>query len=89
MRQKLLEVERTAKEPRTTCVAIVLVERDHCLRCGSEDLEKIVVGQLPLLRHGGYGAVRQTTITLCNEPCGWSFVSDITEVRPPRRDEVA
>jgi hypothetical protein len=86
MSMGLLGVERTPSpsELWKGTLAIVLVDRDRCLRCGGNTVT-YAYGQLPLFRSHGYGAVKQTTITICQQVgCEWNFVSDVTEVNPRR-----
>ncbi|HEX9992487.1 MAG TPA: hypothetical protein VGB14_06145 [Acidimicrobiales bacterium] len=40
--------------------------------------------ETPLLRHGGYGAARETTTVFC-DGCGWSLVVAVSEVHPGPR----
>lgn len=54
-----------------------------CPACGAP-LDTETAGQLPLLRHGGYGATRSTTTVTCSR-CTWSLVTVVAEERPPRR----
>lgn len=82
MSQRLLDVERIRRPKWTGSVALVILDRDHCLRCRSETVERRVA-QPALLRHGGYGATKKTTFRFCPE-CRWFFISDVTEVRPER-----
>lgn len=83
---RLLHVDRTAA-PRSRCTDLVPLERDVCLDCGAETRTESF-GQLPLIRHGGYGACETTTWQVCTS-CRWVRVRDVTETRPPRRAGVA
>ena len=58
-----------------------LVVRDPavCPDCGG-GLERLTVGEPPLLRHGGYGALLRTVVRWCR--CGYRLVVDRSEVRP-------
>jgi hypothetical protein len=60
-------------------VALVPLDPDRCPDCGLRT-EVDVTGQPALFFHGGYGAVRTTTVRWC--PCGWTLTTDITETRP-------
>lgn len=83
---KLLDVERKPSPSQSWrgSLAVVLVDRDKCLRCDS-NIVTFAYGQLPLFRSHGYGAVEQTTISICQRPgCEWNFISDVTEVNPRR-----
>lgn len=48
----------------------------------------VTVAEPPLFRHGGYGAVRQTTSRVClatvagTSRCGWRVTTDVSEVNP-------
>lgn len=82
MPDRILDVERKRRPAWRGTLAIVLVARDACLRCGGNVVE-FAYGQLPLFRSHGYGAVQQTTLMIC-QVCDWNFVSDVTEVNPRR-----
>lgn len=75
-----------APKRRGTTTALVLVGTDRCPACtgpvAAEHRE-----ELPLLRHGGYGASRSTTRLHCQDltTCGWSLDTAIAEHRPPRQ----
>ncbi len=79
MKARLLDVERTGQKW-TGSLEIVPVAWDACLRCDGE-LEEWAYGQLPLFRSHGHGAVRRTTLRVC-QACSASFIVDITEVNP-------
>jgi hypothetical protein len=82
--QRLLDVDRPKRERWTGGRAIVLVERERCLRCGGE-LHELSFGQLPLFRSHGHGAVTETTLLICKTRfCEWTFVARVTEVNPRR-----
>lgn len=44
-------------------------------------LEVSTIGEVPLFRHGGYGAMLLTTRGVC-PACRWSIVRQVQEVRP-------
>lgn len=74
---RLFEVE--AKERWTGSRALVVLAPDACPSCGGPlDVES--VDQRPLLRHGGYGAAKRTTMRHCR--CGWRMQSESSEVKP-------
>lgn len=75
---RMLDVEVTAKR-RGTTKELVAIEPGTCPACGSS-LEHESTGQLPLIRHGGYGAVQQRTMAYC--VCGWSLLRAVSEVNP-------
>jgi rRNA maturation protein Nop10 len=61
-------------------VTLITIDPDTCPVCGSElGLEQ--VDQLPLVRHGGYGAARRTITRHCPD-CGYSLNHVVTETRP-------
>lgn len=71
------------RRPRWTgSTALVLVGHETCPSCGAAT-EDDVAGQLPLLRHGGHGAVATVRRRRCTT-CTWSLVVEQTETRPPR-----
>lgn len=59
--------------------ALVPLPADTCPDCAMP-LDSETVDQRPLLRHGGYGAARRSTVRHCR--CGWRMVSEDSEVRP-------
>lgn len=65
-----------------------LVRRDPsaCPSCAGL-VTVVTVDEVPLFRHGGYGAVRRTTSRLCvaalaRGRCRWGMTVDVTEVSP-------
>lgn len=71
-------------ERRETSRELVCLEPGRCPVCGGPT-EVSVMGEVPLFRHGGYGAVRQSTTEFCVAPverCRWSLVREVTEVNP-------
>jgi predicted RNA-binding Zn-ribbon protein involved in translation (DUF1610 family) len=61
-------------------VTVEQVDLDRCPTCGTA-LGDQTVTEPALLRHGGYGASRETTVTAC-PGCGWHITRQINEVRP-------
>lgn len=61
-------------------MSLVLCDPEVCADCGGR-VETIRVGQLPLLRHGGYGAVCEDTLRVC-PCCGMTFHAQRQEVSP-------
>lgn len=59
--------------------ALVHVPSDRCPECG-EPTSSRTVDQPALIRHGGHGATERTTVRSC--PCGWSLVSERSEIKP-------
>lgn len=75
---RLLDAQRATGE-RPKCRDLVPMPRHECLTCGRETrVERM--GQLPLLRHGGHGAVRETTFRIC-DACRMVRVAQVQEVR--------
>ena len=60
--------------------ALALIPHDNCPDCGAI-LRTRTVAEPALLRHGGYGATRETTTRVC-DVCGWSHVPAAGEVAP-------
>jgi hypothetical protein len=58
---------------------LVALDPGACPDCGLP-VQVTAAGQLPLLRHGGYGATRRTSWRWC--PCGYLLTHEVTEVRP-------
>lgn len=79
---RIYDVDKKVRE-RTT-KALVPVSLNACPSCGCPDLDRTQVGEMALLRHGGYGATRSTTTLSCPR-CTWSLVVDVTET-DPRKD---
>lgn len=59
--------------------ALAVRDPTACPTCGGR-VETIHLTQAPLLRHGGYGAARRTSLRWC--PCGWDLIAETSEVRP-------
>lgn len=72
--------------------ALVPIDPAACPACGGM-VASVTVAEVPLFRHGGYGAVRETTSRLCvaalsrSSRCRWGLTVNVTEVNP--RQEVA
>lgn len=76
-RERLFDIE--GKERWTGSRSLVVLPPDACPECGS-GLDEETVDQRPLLRHGGYGAAKRTTMRHCR--CGWRMQSESSEVKP-------
>jgi len=63
-----------------TSTALVAIDPDCCPACGGETCSQ-TAEQGTLLRHGGYGAVRETSRRWCPS-CGWSIVSAVALTNP-------
>ena len=67
--------------------ALVPTDPDACPSCGGM-VRTVSVAEVPLFRHGGYGAVRTTTSRLCvmaldrASRCRWGMTVDVTETNP-------
>lgn len=72
----------TAKTRWTGSRALVPIDRATCPSCGGH-LREIRMTELALLRHGGYGASRETVSVSCVR-CPWLLVVEVSEVRPDR-----
>jgi len=65
-----------------TGTALACTDPDACPSC-TEAVGELTMTEAPLLRHGGYGAARATTLRWCRDPdCGWWLVTDVSEVDP-------
>lgn len=60
--------------------ALVHVGHERCPSCGLPAEDDPVAEQLPLLRHGGYGASTVRRVRRCS--CGWSLLVEVSEARP-------
>lgn len=67
-------------------MTVVALDSDRCPTCGT-GLTSAAWEQLPLLRHGGYGAAERTVRRTC-PGCGWSLTVERGDVRPPERPVV-
>lgn len=52
-----------------------------CPNCGGSTSTSRVE-EPALLRHGGYGATRQSVLSQCDDDCGWQMTTQVNEVRP-------
>jgi hypothetical protein len=69
------------------CTDLVPLDRERCPDCGS-DLGVITLDEPALVRHGGYGATRQTITVHClNEECRWFLRRSVTETNPRLSNE--
>lgn len=77
---------QTAPEARRRRRSRVLALRDPgCPECG-HSLAEHTVDQPALLVHGGYGATRRTTWSICaNRDCRYAHQRAVDEVRPEQR----
>ena len=60
--------------------SLVELSRSTCPDCGGA-LVNDSWDQLPLIRHGGYGAASRTVLRHC-PGCGWRLIVEHGEVRP-------
>lgn len=60
---------------------LVAVDSSSCPQCRSTFLTVATFSQPAMVRHGGYGATRTTTVAFCAE-CDWSLVRAVSETRP-------
>lgn len=81
-RARLFDAPREQARKGTT-TDLVFVGVEVCPTCGGDILAEHRE-EMPLLRHGGYGASRTTTRLHCGDHCGWSLDSFVGEHRPPR-----
>lgn len=79
--QRLIDVARQRAE-KVRCMELVHVPLDACPMCGGPLVDETVT-EMPLLRHGGYGANRTSTRRYCL--CGWALTVEVSETRPERR----
>lgn len=68
------------REKRRGGKALERLNPARCPEC-QDKLQAETVGEPALFFHGGYGALRQTSTLHC-PTCGWTMVSEISEVRP-------
>ncbi len=61
--------------------AIVPIVSNRCPRCGSAEMHPQTITEQPLLRHGGYGAARET-VTLYCALCPYYVTTSVGETRP-------
>ena len=65
--------------------ALVPLDPTSCPLCGHRVVE-LSFDEPALIRGGGYGATRRTTVAVCMaERCRWHVTRNVTEVRPERR----
>lgn len=77
---RLVDVEPKARHKKWRgSMAVVHVPLTECPACG-EAFDETNVAQLPLLRHGGYGAVQDTKTLRCE--CGWYITRSVAESNP-------
>lgn len=83
-RARLFEHEPDARRVGAS-KALVLVGTDTCPACHGP-VWRNHREELPLFRHGGYGASRTTERLFCLDftDCGWSLDSFVGEHRPTR-----
>jgi len=63
-------------------MSLVAIPPDLCPRCGHFTRE-VIVEEPALLRHGGYGATRQTVTVVCDtDGCGWTHTPRSGEIAP-------
>jgi hypothetical protein len=61
-------------------VTLATVDPDVCPEC-SNRLETMYVSEPAIVRHGGYGATRRTSVRYC-VVCPYSRHAETSEVRP-------
>lgn len=67
--------------------ALVPLDANTCPSCAGP-VRTVTVGEMPLFRHAGYGALRQTTSRLCvsslrrESGCRWGLTVLTEEVNP-------
>lgn len=83
-RLRLLDMERAHRAPRSPCTDLVPLERERCRKCeGPVELHSVT--EQALLRHGGYGANRQTSFQVCLAPkCRTVRIVCVEETNPRR-----
>lgn len=80
---RLLTVDRQPPPVELSDCLDLVPYRPGCLNCGQATRFE-TFGQLPLLRHGGYGAVLDRTFETC-DGCRTTRLRSVQETRPPRR----
>lgn len=78
MSERLFETERVTRQ--RTSRDLVVIEPGNCPACGDIAVTECVT-EVPLLRHGGYGAARASSRRHCPR-CGWTMLAEVSEVRP-------
>ncbi len=63
-------------------MTLVVVDPAVCPACTSPTAT-VTIDEPAIVRHGGYGATRTTTVAFCSD-CGWSLVRNVTETNPRR-----
>lgn len=87
MKRRLVDVAPTVHGPRSKCLDLVPLPRLVCLSCGGTVVE-MVETQPALVRHGGYGATRETRFVVCaDETCGRVRQAVVVETNPRRAGE--
>lgn len=81
MRERLLEVEALTREHYDTGMELVPTVLQRC-PCG-ERMEREVIRQDALLRHGGYGGTQRIETDVCPQ-CGTTRPVAVATERPPR-----
>lgn len=86
MTRALLDLPEPARRPRHGATrALVLIDRSLCPACGAPTQEVRLL-QPALFLFGGYGATRSSTAVACTgRHCTWAMTTEVTEIRPDRR----
>lgn len=85
MTERLLALPPVEKVVRSKCRDLVPLAPGRCARCGAATVPE-VHGLLSLLRHGGYGADRETTYAVCSSlTCRYTRRVEVIERSPRRR----
>lgn len=71
--------ERPTRDRWTGSTALVTIPTGTCPVDG-QTTTRLASTQVPLLRHGGYGAGLRTVRDSCE--CGWALVREVSEVNP-------
>lgn len=79
-KQRMLDVERTERGPRSSSRELVPSTRGVCTVCGDTVTESFIE-QAALVRHGGYGETRRTVFSFC-ATCGVERQVRVESVRP-------
>lgn len=78
-RKKDALFDAPAKDRWTGSKELVRTEVGRCPRCG-DAVQREVLEEPALVRHGGYGATRRSVREHC--PCGFSLLVEESEVKP-------